>query len=59
MLFIDDIVICNESHALNEKGYVIFVFGCDSDCAKYYIVLSLIYSKNKFSFDARSTLARR
>jgi len=52
MLFsIDDIAICNESHPLNEKGYVIFAFDCDSDCAKYYIVLSLIYSKNKFSFD--------
>ena len=48
---IDDIAICNESHPLNEKGYVIFAFGCDLDCAKYYIVLSLIYSKNKFSFD--------
>jgi hypothetical protein len=48
---IDDIAICNESHPLNEKGYVIFAFNSDSDCAKYYIVLSLIYSKNKFSFD--------
>jgi hypothetical protein len=48
---IDDIAICNESHPLNEKGYVIFAFYSDSDCAKYYIVLSLIYSKNKFSFD--------